>query len=112
MTKRQVKTERASVGKRQESPQGVEGQALGIGTCNNCGGEKRCRRRTISEKAWTVLLLWNEVDPRTVDQPICDDCYKDLRDILIERNDEIDKALLERSDEVDRIRSTLGSVAS
>ena len=61
--------------------------------CSNCNTEAKCRRRDFSEQAWTVLLLWNEVQATAVDQPICDDCYGDLRETLIDRAEEIDAAL-------------------
>ena len=101
----------------QKKPPGMENRGdFGQGpatnmTCPNCGSEARCRRRTFSEQAWTVLLLWNEIDPATVDQPICDDCYRELRDILIERNSEIEAAISEKSEEVAKIRLRLQQVA-
>ena len=63
--------------------------------CNNCGCESSCRRRVFSEQAWTVLLLWNEINPQAVDQPICDECYQEIREILIDRSDEVDAAMQE-----------------
>ncbi len=63
--------------------------------CLNCGLDCRCVRRDFSEQAWTVLAVWGEVDKAVVDQPICDDCYEELREILIERADEMELALTE-----------------
>lgn len=63
--------------------------------CNNCGTESSCRRRVFSEQAWTLLLLWNEINPQAVDQPICDECYHEIREILIDRSDEVDAAMQE-----------------
>lgn len=61
--------------------------------CSNCGLSSLSRRRHFSEKAWSVLLLWNEIDPSVVNQPVCDECYEEMRSILIERTDEIELAL-------------------
>lgn len=82
-----------------------------VSTCGNCGHSSKCRRRTFSEQAWTVLLLWNEINPGAVDQAICEDCYQEMRDILIDRTDEIDLAM-QQSDKVAKIKEMLGSVAS
>ena len=62
-------------------------------SCNNCGEHKKSRRRIFSDQAWAVLLLWHEVHAQGVEQPICDDCYQDLRNVLIDRSDEIEQAL-------------------
>jgi hypothetical protein len=61
--------------------------------CCNCGTDSKCRRREFSEQAWTVLLLWNEVQASAVDQPLCDSCYDELRETLIDRAEELDGAL-------------------
>ena len=63
--------------------------------CFNCGSESKCRRRDFSEQAWTVLLLWDEVQPAAVDQPICEDCYNELRETLIDRAEEMELALVD-----------------
>ncbi len=61
--------------------------------CANCGADSKCRRRDFSEQAWSVLLLWKEVQTSTVDQAICEDCYNELREVLIDRADEIEDAV-------------------
>ena len=61
--------------------------------CSNCGEETKCRRRDFSEQAWTVLVLWNEVQTAAVDQPICDHCYDELREVLIDRAEDIEAAV-------------------
>ena len=66
---------------------------LSVENCANCGADAKCRRRDFSEQAWSVLLLWKEVQTSTVDQAICEDCYNELREVLIDRADEIDGAL-------------------
>lgn len=64
-------------------------------SCANCGIDSKCRRRDFSEQAWSVLLLWNEVQSSTVDQAICEGCYNELREVLIDRADEIEETLAE-----------------
>jgi ribosomal protein L34E len=79
--------------------------------CVNCHSMRKCARRTFSEQAWTVLILWEEVSVAAVDKPICGDCYNELRDILIDRNDEIEQAM-KKSDEVEKIKRKIGVLAS
>jgi len=62
-------------------------------TCSNCGEDAKCRRRDFSEQAWTVLVVWHEVQNAAVDQPICEHCYNELREVLIDRADEIETAV-------------------
>ena len=81
-------------------------QASGIGTdsrptsganlnsaknCACCGEDRKARRRNFSEQAWTALLLWSEVEQTAVDQPICDGCYGELRETLIDRAEEVNE---------------------
>lgn len=61
--------------------------------CSNCKTDTKCRRRDFSEQAWTVLVLWKEVQSAAVDQPICEDCYNELREVLIDRADEVEVAV-------------------
>ncbi len=61
-----------------------------VETCANCGEDQKVRRRDFSEQAWTVLLVWGEIQKNTVDQSICDHCYDELRETLIDRHDEIE----------------------
>ena len=62
-------------------------------TCANCGVDSKCRRRDFSEQAWAFLAMWKEVQPAAVDQPICESCYGELREVLIDRADEIAAAV-------------------
>ncbi len=77
--------------------------------CNNCGSNARCRRRSFSKQAWTVLLLWKEVNPNAIEKPICDDCYKELRDVLIDRADEIEASLDQEESSLKKKLSHLAS---
>ena len=85
--------------------------ASSLTSCSNCAKDAKCRRRAFSEQAWTVLLLWNEISPASVDQPICESCYEEMRDILIDRADEIEVAM-EQREEVEKIRKKLHNLAS
>ncbi len=62
-------------------------------TCANCTTDAKSKRRDFSEQAWAVLLVWKEVQAGAVDQPICDECYAELRETLIDRAGEIEDAL-------------------
>ena len=61
--------------------------------CANCGEQTRSRKRDFSEKAWQALMFWNEVGKQAIDRPICDECYNELRDVLIDRSDEIETSV-------------------
>ena len=61
--------------------------------CSNCETETKCRRRDFSEQAWAVLVLWHEVQATAVDRPICEHCYNELREVLIDRADEIEEIM-------------------
>ena len=61
--------------------------------CANCGAEAKVRKRDFSAQAWSFLVLWNEVSKKAVDQAICQSCYDELREVLIDRVDEIDAAI-------------------
>ena len=63
--------------------------------CKCCGDEGRVRQRDFSPQAWTFLMHWEEIDSSVVGQPICNSCYDDLRELLIERSYEIERTLAE-----------------
>ena len=81
-----------------------------VRSCSNCGFSSLSRKRSFSEKAWKVLLLWNEINPTAVYQSICDTCYDEMRNILIDRADEIDSSLKESPD-VHLIKSKVNHVS-
>jgi hypothetical protein len=62
-------------------------------SCANCAADAKSKRRDFSEQAWAVLLVWKEVQASSVDQPICEECYLELRETLIDRAGEIEEAL-------------------
>lgn len=61
-------------------------------SCAHCNEENKSRRRDFSEQAWAALVVWSEVQKTEVDQAICDDCYSELREVLIDRAEEIETA--------------------
>lgn len=63
--------------------------------CSHCGEEAKSRRREFSEQAYSALLVWGEIQASTVDQAICENCYIELRDVLIDRADDIVQAAQE-----------------
>lgn len=81
--------------------------------CANCGGQHaKCKRREFSLQAYTVLLLWQEMSPSAVDQPICNECYNELRDVLIDRSDEIELVTKKEDASIQAIRQKVNSLAS
>lgn len=57
--------------------------------CSSCESTAKSTRREFSDQAWAALVSWSEVSPKAVDSPICNDCYFNFRDVLIERADEM-----------------------
>ena len=68
-------------------------QKLGQQNCASCGELKRCRHRDFSPHAWAVLLHWEEISTPVVGQPLCNSCYTELRDLLIDRAEDIDTVI-------------------
>jgi len=59
--------------------------------CHHCGTKVMVRKRQFSERAWAALVDWGEVRSETMGKALCDDCYIELREILIDRTHEIEK---------------------
>lgn len=57
--------------------------------CPRCSNEARLTKRTFSDQALAALIVWNDLSEKLVDEAICDDCYAELRDILIERIEDV-----------------------
>ena len=64
--------------------------SLKVQDCSCCGTKARCRSRSFSEEALALLLIWGEIEEKHIDAPICEYCYEDLRDVLIDRAREIE----------------------
>ncbi len=52
--------------------------------CPKCEGEAKLRPRDFSDQAVATLVTHGDLDKKLVGASICDDCYDDLRDVLIE----------------------------
>lgn len=57
--------------------------------CAACHGDQKSTRREFSDQAWAALVSWGEITRQVVDEPICTDCYVNLREVLIDRSEEI-----------------------
>ena len=60
-------------------------------SCPRCGVNNKLKARTFSDQAIAAMIVWGEMSKEIVDQPICDDCYEELREVLIDRSDEVSK---------------------
>ncbi|MCX6123204.1 MAG: hypothetical protein NTV34_00400 [Proteobacteria bacterium] len=58
-------------------------------SCAACCGTSKSVRREFSDQAWSALVSWSEINSEAVDQPICNDCYFNLREVLIDRAEDI-----------------------
>ena len=57
--------------------------------CSSCEGHVKSVRREFSDQAWAALVAWSEICSKAVDEAICNDCYHNFRDVLIDRADEM-----------------------
>jgi|APSaa5957512535_1039671.scaffolds.fasta_scaffold386262_1 hypothetical protein len=57
--------------------------------CTRCHAESKLRHRQFSDQVLSALIIWGELQAKTVDKPMCDSCYDDLRETLIDRAEEM-----------------------
>jgi len=57
--------------------------------CPRCANQARLSKRTFSDQALAALIVWSDLTENLIDESICDDCYGELRDILIERIEDV-----------------------
>lgn len=57
--------------------------------CPRCGNSEPCRERVFSNTALAALVVWGELDKALVGKAICEECYSDLREVLVDRSDEV-----------------------
>ena len=62
-----------------------------LSDCYHCGKMAKCKTRDISVESWEILYTLGEVERSEINMPICDQCYNELREVMIERRDEIVK---------------------
>ncbi len=63
---------------------------MGAKCCAVCSKQKKSISREFSSTAWSVLVAWEEVSFTDHESPMCEECYWDLREVLIDRSKEID----------------------
>jgi len=56
----------------------------------------KVRIRDISVDSWEKLYILGEVGRSEINMPICDICTKELREVMIERRDEINSIIVEK----------------
>ena len=61
--------------------------------CHHCGAKVSVKQRQFSDRAWAALVNWGEVRSETMGKAICQDCYVELREILIEHTHEIENEI-------------------
>ena len=76
--------------------------------CPGCNEITSCRHREFSAQTWSLLIEWQEVDEDAVGKPMCSECYRDLREVLIERVDQQEESVSQPV--VQKERSVPGSV--
>ncbi len=57
--------------------------------CPRCGIDGVLQKRVFSDQALAALVVWEELETALIDHPVCNECYVELRDILIERSEEL-----------------------
>lgn len=56
--------------------------------CPRCQIEAKLKKRPFSESAIAALVAWGELAEEIADEPICSDCYNELRETLMDRQSE------------------------
>lgn len=64
-----------------------------VDACFHCGARVQVRIRQFSERAVSALVRWGELQSDISNKAICQDCYAELREILIERTHEMEQAI-------------------
>lgn len=63
--------------------------AVSSSKCPRCEATAKLRPRDFSDQAVATLVSFGDLDKKHVGAPVCDECYDDLRDMLIEHQREI-----------------------
>lgn len=58
--------------------------AIASSKCPRCEVSAKLRPRDFSDQAIATLVSFGDLDKKLVGVPVCDECYDDLRDMLIE----------------------------
>jgi hypothetical protein len=62
--------------------------------CRYCRADKKVRFRSFSDKAWAYLFQAGEVEFEGIGNPLCDTCYNDLREVLIDSHVEVESTVI------------------
>lgn len=65
--------------------------------CPRCGVETKLRVRSFSDQATAALIAWGELVSEHVAEPLCENCYGELREVLIDRAEELADAAIAAS---------------
>lgn len=58
--------------------------------CPSCETATKVRHREFSAQAWAFLIENGEIAEESVGEAICESCYKDMREFLIESISEVE----------------------
>ena len=58
--------------------------AINSACCPRCETTAKLRPRDFSDQATASLVSHGDLDRKAVGKPICDECYDELRDVLID----------------------------
>lgn len=58
--------------------------AIATAKCPRCEATAKLRPRDFSDQAIATLVSYGDLDKKVVGAPVCDECYDDLREAMIE----------------------------
>jgi glutaredoxin len=80
---------------------------LNFNGCPHCKVNRKVKSRSFSDKAWSYLFMVGELSFDMIGSPICDECYTDLREVLIESHQEVENVTIPAKVS-DRMKSLAG----
>lgn len=60
-----------------------------ICNCPRCNENSKLQKRLFSDTALAALISWGDLEEHLISEAICDSCYKELRDVLIDCADQL-----------------------
>ncbi len=76
--------------------------------CAVCFEERKIRQREFSAHAWTALTVWGEVDSTQARAAMCNTCYGELREMLIDRASEVELYARQSSNDLAAVHDLTG----
>lgn len=73
--------------------------------CFHCSDISKVRVRDVSTESWEILLAFGEVERSEVNMPICDTCYSELREVMIDRREEVQALLSKKTKKKQKLAS-------